>query len=132
MGSVSAANAVLMLSIGTLFPTPQPVQGFAPESMIGVDGLKSDGFVFALIPQTITLQADSASNALFDIWWTQMQAAQDVYLASGVIRLPSVAMKYGMTDGSLTGYKPIASAKKLLQPRTYEITWGRFNPAPTG
>lgn len=142
MGTVSAANAVLMLTINSLFPVPQQVQGFGPddvfdiptiksvESLMGVDGVKSDGFVFTLIPQQITLQADSASNDIFDVWWTQMQAASDVYIASGIIRLPSIGQRYSLAQGSLTGYKPAPPAKRILQPRTFEITWGRFNPQP--
>lgn len=142
MGSITSANAVLMLSVPPLFPIPQQIQGFATddiydvpqiksvEVMMGVDGVLSAGFVYIQIPQTITLQADSPSNSFFDTWWTQMQAAQDAYEASGLIRLPSISTKFTQTTGFLTGYKPVPAGKKTLQPRTYEITWARISPAP--
>ena len=142
MPSITSANAVLLLTIPPLFPVPQQLQGFATddvydipqiksvETLMGVDGVLSGGFVYVMIPQEITLQADSASNAVFDTWWTQMQAAQDVYVASGLIKLPSVATKFLQTVGYLTGYKPAPGAKKVLQPRRYEITWQSIAPAP--
>lgn len=142
MASITAANATLTLAIPPLFPIPQQLQGFAVddiydvdqiksvEVMMGVDGLLSAGFVYVAVVQKVTLQADSPSNDIFDTWWTQMQAAQDVYAASGLIKLPSIATKFTQSNGFLTGYKPLPAGKKLLQPRTYEITWERVAPAP--
>lgn len=142
MGNITAANAVLTLSIPPLFPVPQQLQQFdvddvydvpqikSVEVKMGVDGVLSGGFVYVQIPQRIVLQANSPSNAVFDTWWTQMQAAQDVYVASGIIRLPSIMTKFQMLVGFLTGYKPAPAAKKLLQPRDYEVTWQSISPAP--
>ena len=142
MGSITSANAVLTLSIPLLFPVPQQLQGFAAddifdvpslrsaETQMGVDGVLSAGFVFVPIPQTIALQADSASNLFFDTWWTQMQATKDTYQASGMVLLPSIGMKYALSQGTLTGYKPTPAAKRILQPRQFEITWASINPSP--
>ena len=142
MGSVTSADAILTLAITPLFPVPQQIQGFASddafdlpqlksaETMMGVDGVLSAGFVFVPIPQSISLQADSASNNFFDTWWTQMQAGKTTYQASGIIIYPSIGKKYSLLQGTLTGYKPLAAAKRLLQPRQFEITWARFAPAP--
>jgi hypothetical protein len=142
MGAVTVADVSLTLSIPLLFPTPQQIQGFANdevfnipqiksvETMMGVDGTLSAGFVYVPIMQTISLQADSASNLFFDIWWTQMQSTKGTYIATGLIRLPSIATKYVLSTGFLTGYKPAPDAKKMLQPRTYEVTWQNFAPAP--
>ena len=80
--SITSANAVLTLAIAQLFPVPQQLQGFgvddvydvpqikSVEVMMGVDGVLSAGFVYVQIPQHITLQGDSASNLIFDTWWT--------------------------------------------------------------
>lgn len=142
MGKITAADAVVMLSIPPIFTTPQQLQGFAAddvydvptiksvETVMGVDGVLSAGFVYVPVIQEITLQADSASNAIFDQWWAQMQAAKDVYTAQGLIRLPAISSKFIQTDGYLTGYKPAPGAKKLLQPRKYEITWNSIVPQP--
>src|SRR5882724_5646314 len=121
MGAVTAADVGLTLTIPLLFSVPQQIQGFASddafdipqirsaEVMMGVDGVLSDGFVFVPFAQSITLQADSASNLLFDTWWAQMQATKSTYRAGGFIQMPSIGRKYGLVQGSLTGYKPISN-----------------------
>ena len=142
MGSITSANAALTLAVPPLFPVPQQLQGFSAddvydvqaiksvEVMMGVDSVLSGGFVYREVVQEITLQADSASNLFFDTWWSQMQAAQDVYTAQGLIKLPSISSKFIQSKGFLTGYKPAPGGKKVLQPRRYEITWERIFPAP--
>lgn len=144
MGSVTAADLVVTLSIPLLqgLAGPVQIQGFATdevtdipslksaETMMGVDGILSAGFVFVPIPQTYALQADSASNAFFDAWWAQMQSTKSNYLALGMVKQPSISMKYIMNGGVLTGYKPMANAKRLLQPRSFEITWQNIVVAP--
>jgi hypothetical protein len=97
---------------------------------MGVDGILSGGFVYVAIMWEISLQADSLSNLIFDTWWTQMQAAKDVYIAQGIIRLPSISTKFNLVNGYLTGYKPAPAAKKVLQPRRYELTFNTIAPAP--
>lgn len=142
MGTITAADGVVMLWVPGLFNTPIQIQGFANddvfdipqiksvETMMGVDGVLSAGFVHVPIPQTITLQADSQSNDFFDTWWTRMQSNRGTFNANGVIRLPAIATKFVMTLGFLTGYKPAPAAKRVLQPRQYEITWQNIAPAP--
>jgi hypothetical protein len=141
MGSVTAADIVYTLAVPRVFTATQ-IQGFAndevldipqiksAEVMMGVDGVLSVGFVFVPIPQTLSLQADSLSNLFFDTWWAQMQATKGTYLASGLIKMPSIGTKYTLTGGALTGYKPLSNAKRLLQARTFEITWQNIAPAP--
>ena len=143
MGDITSANSILTLAIPPLFVTPQQLQGFAAddvydvpaiqsvEVLMGVDGVLSAGFVYKEIEQEIILQADSASNLLFDTWWTQMVSAKQTYAAQGEIQLPNIASLFTMTNGYLTSYKPAPQAKRLLQPRRYRITWNLIAPAPS-
>lgn len=141
-GSITAANAVLMLTIPGVYPTPQQLQQFAAddvynipriksvETRMGVDGALSGGFIFVEIEQEIMLQANSPSNTIFDTWWTSMQQAQDVFNASGAIKLLGIQTKFTMNNGFLTGYSPAPTAKKILEPRTFAITWNTIVPSP--
>lgn len=153
MGTITGANAVYALAIAppafapqvsaTLFAAPVQLLGFATddsfateplasvETLMGVDGILSSGFVFVPVRQTITLQADSPSNDLFDLWWNAMQTTKDVFLAQGIITLTTIQKKYALTNGSLTTYQPLADVRKLLQPRRFGITWQTIQPAPT-
>jgi len=141
MPSISSSNAVYLLSIPSLYPVPQQLQGFSAdeifatdplesaEAIMGLDGIASYGFRYVFVKQTISLQADSASNVVFDTWWSSTQQIKDVFLASGSITLPSVGLKYSLTNGALTTYQPISDAGTTLKPRKFGITWQRVIPA---
>jgi hypothetical protein len=141
MASITGATAVVMLSIPGLYSIPQQLQGFAAddifdvdqiasaETLMGVDGVLSAGFVFVPINQRITLQADSASNAIFDTWWASQQQIQDLYFANAVVYLTALGTKWNLTKGALTSYKPLPAVKKLVQPRPYTIQWQSSLPS---
>ena len=148
MGDITAANTTIMISIPDLFPVPQQLQGFANddifdipaiesvETLMGVDGKLSGGFVFKPIPMEVTLQADSASNQFFDQWWTQMQATLATFTANCIIRLPSIGAKTTLTNGFLTSYKPAPGAKsspplETPDPFSISISQNRTTRAPS-
>jgi hypothetical protein len=87
--------------------------------------------VFVEIQWNISLQADSASNLIFDTIWTQQQATKQTYPVSGLIKLPSISTKFTLTTGFLRRYKPAPAAKKTLHPRTYGFVFQNIAPAPT-
>lgn len=141
MGSITSANAVLMLSITSLFPSPQQLQGFAAddifstediqvtEPVMGVDGRLSAGFVNMPVPMAIALQADSLSNVMFDQWAAASKVLQDVYFAQATVMLTSLGKKWNCTNGTLTRYKPMPDAAKILQPRRFGIVWESVLPS---
>lgn len=140
--TITSANSILLLSIAGLYDVPQQLQGFAAddifdtetletaETMMGVDGHLSGGWVPIPIKWNISLQADSPSVLVFENWYAAQQTAQEVYVATGQIQLPSVKRKYAMERGFLTSFPPTPGAKKVLQPRRFQITWERLTPAP--
>lgn len=140
--SLTTANTIIQLTQPTLFPTPTQIQGFASddmfdtdalrivETLMGVDGVLSAGFVFTAVGMRLTLQADSASNAFFDTINAQQYAAEDVYPLNGVVLSPALGKKLILTNGFLTNWKPFADAKRVYQPRRYELTFQKTLPAP--
>lgn len=140
MGSITSANAVYALSIASLYNTAQQLQGFSAdeifstdplesaEVLMGVDGILSAGFIFVPVKQMINLQADSPSNLIFQNWWASQQVAKDVYIASGIITLPSISTKFTLSQGYLTTYPATPDAGKTLKPRKYGITWQSILP----
>ena len=141
MASITGANAVIMLTAVPLFAIPQQLQGFAAddvfdtdaiesaETVMGVDGRLSAGFVFVSIRQSYRLQADSPSINFFDVLWGAQQQIRETYRINGVVLLTAVGKKWTMNNGVLTGYKPIPDTKKLLQPQPFTITWESIFPA---
>lgn len=140
MATITSANAIYWLSIPAIFPVPQQLQGFAAdevfgtepipagEALMGVDGVLSAGFVYAEKKQTIALQADSASNAIFDTWYNSEATLIDKFPASGLIHLPSLGLKFNMPKGFLMTYMPIPDAKRRLEPRRQVIFWEKMIP----
>lgn len=141
MGTITGADVILTLTILPVFTTPQQLQGFAVddvydmdelesvETMMGVDGVLSGGFVWKSQPQTIMLQADSPSNDVFDLWYAQQVADLTTYVAQGIAIVPSIGKKFICTNGFLRGYKA-PGVKKLVQPRRFRIEWNKVLPAP--
>lgn len=139
--TITAANAVFMLSIPGLFNAPVQLQGFSAEDvfdteavenaevLMGVDGYMSAGFVYKEVKQSVTLQADSSSNDIFEAW-NANNSANDLFIANGSVFLKSIGKSYTMTRGVLMSYPTMADAKKVLQPRKYGLVWNRITPAP--
>lgn len=140
--TITSANTILTLTQALLFPTPQQIQQFAAddvtdtdqvrnvETLMGVDGYLSAGFVFAPIMQNIALQANSPSIVFFDTIYAQQIAAEDAYAISGTLYFPGVSKKWSMVNGYLTDYKPTPDAKRTLQPQRFRITWNSVLPSP--
>lgn len=141
MATLTSANSDFILTIPGAFAAPMVIQGYATddafgsedvnpvEVKIGVDGLKSSGFTPYLVKTLIHLQADSPSILIFDNWNGALQAARDDITAAGAIASPSLGIAWALINGSLTRFKPIPDAKKIFEPRTFEITWAQVIPS---
>lgn len=142
MATLTSANSVLMLAVAGIFPSPQQLQGYATddafaandvkpvEAVMGVDGRLSAGFTPYPTEIDITLQADSASLAIFDTWKTVQDTAREVFFANLTITIPGTGQKYACTKGALTGASPMPAGKKTLQPRKYQITFESVTASP--
>jgi hypothetical protein len=141
---ITSANAVFLISVPLILPVPQQLQGFAADdifdmddvdstdTMMGVDGILSGGMIYAPKPQNVALQADSPSMSFFEAWYQIQQGNAAAYAAQGNITFTAIGRSYQMLTGFLTRYKPMADAKKVLQPRKFRITWQEVIPVPIG
>ena len=142
MATITAANAVFMISVANLFDAPQQLQGFAAddifshalvapvETLMGVDGILSGGWTPQPKVQTVALQADSPSNYFFDTWYAAQEQLREVYLAQAHITLSSIDRTFTCVQGFLTNYPPMADARRVLQPRRFTITWQSITGGP--
>lgn len=142
MSTLTTANSAFSLQVAGLYPVPQSIQGYATddafaaddvepaEVMMGVDGKLSAGYVPYPTKLNVTLQADSASNAIFDNILSAQVAAKELYVCNATIVLAGTGEKYALTRGFLTGATPMSGSKKVLQPRKYVITFEQCSKAP--
>jgi hypothetical protein len=139
--SLTAADAVILLTIPLLYPTPQQLQGFATDNVfdvepvnsaelqMGVDGKMSAGWIPFMTPWGVYLQADSESNDLFENWNNAQNIAREIYYCNGLVTLKSTGRKYTMTKGALTTIPVMPNANKILQARKWTVTWEKIEPA---
>ena len=139
--TLTAASSVLALAVVNLYDTPQQIQGFSndeafsfedvesSETVMGVDGFLSAGWVPKELMQSITLQADSPSVQFFEDWYASQQQARDLLVGSGTVTYPATQKQYNLVRGFLRGYSPAPPARRILQPRKFTIVWNQIQPA---
>lgn len=143
MADITSANSSLVLGVTGLFTVPQQLSGFAADDMysmaavdnkevqMGADGILSAGWIPQIKVLSITLQADSASNTFFESVYAAEEAAKAPFFFFGAINQPAVSKLYTLTNGVMKSYSPLADAKKVLQPRKFEIHFQVTIGAPT-
>jgi hypothetical protein len=143
MGTITAANIILILNVPSVSFSGAPVQisGFSQddmfdaegqdvaEIMMGVDGRLSAGRIFKEVKQNITLQADSPSIVFFEAWNAAELALVDKLSASGSIAYPSLGSQYTLNNGFLMTTSALPDAKKVVQPRKWTLVWETVTPA---
>lgn len=102
------------------------------ETSLGVDGKLSAGWVPRSYNQTITLQPDSPSRAVFDLIVGAQDAGRTIYRLNAVITLPGNQYSHSLSRGVLKNYSAMANAQKILQPITFQIEWEKVLSIPLG
>lgn len=135
MATITAANAVFTLSIEDLYPVGQRIQGWSSddafttealdmtETVMGIDGHLSGGFVFNPVDQTITVMPDSPSIEVFENWQASMRTLRETLVATATIQLPAINRRFTLTRGFLISAPPIASVQRTLQPMGFQVRW---------
>lgn len=138
--TITALNASYLLVIAGVFEMAQELEGFAADSAyttddvnsvearVGVDGKASFGLLPFLTVQNFTLQANSKSLTVFNLWAQAQILAKEVITANAVITMKSIKQKYILSNGALSGFKPVPDVKKLIEPVTFKITWETIVP----
>lgn len=142
--TITSADATFVLSSADFALAATVLEGYAAdaafatdnsdtaETSLGVDGKLSAGWVPRSYNQTITLQPDSPSRAIFDLLVGAQDASRTVFRLNGVINLPGNQYSYNMNRGVLKNYTAIPSAQRVLQPMTFVIEWESVLPVPVG
>lgn len=136
--TLTNANSVLTLAVGDLDIGPVQLQGFgtndmfdttaikSAEVMVGVDGVKSQGYIAFLVPFKFTLQADSLSIDIMDAIQEAQEAARETYELSMSLSAPGLGKLWTFINGTITEFKKTPKGEKLMQAQSYEITFGKM------
>lgn len=135
MSTITSANSSFALVVPGVYSAPQSIQGYAMddafameaiekvETMMGIDGKLSAGYIFNPYKMPITLQADSGSFDVFTNWQLAQDAVREVISASATIVIPSIGYRFAMSNGYMSRFQAMPEAKKTLAPLKFEITW---------
>lgn len=141
-GTLTVANSSMVLRIADLFSTGVPLQGYAAdevfsaepavhiETMMGVDGRLSGGWVPAERTVSISLMGDSDSNIIFEEWAGAQKQRRDAMLGTLIVTIFAINRVYTCTYGFLRNYSSLPDARRVLQPRRYSITFQSIDGAP--
>lgn len=133
--TITSANSVFTISVPGLFPVPQQLRGYSAERawetdsvdlaevQMGVDGRMTGGYTPNSVPQSVMLQADSPSKAIFSAIVRATEATKEIFYIYGTVDLPSTGESFTCTRGVLKSVKKLPDAGKVLQPMTYQIVW---------
>lgn len=136
--TLTNANSILTLAVGDLDIGPVQLQGFgtndmfdttaikSAEVMVGVDGVKSQGYIAFLVPFKFTLQADSLSIDVMDAIQEAQEAARETYELSMSLSAPGLGKLWTFINGTITEFKKTPKGEKLMQAQSYEITFGKM------
>lgn len=142
--SITSADSTFVISSADFALAATVLEGYAAdaafavdnadtaETMLGVDGKLSAGWIPRSYNQTITLQADSKSRAVFDALVAAQDVSRNVFRLNGVINLPGNQYSYTLSRGVLKNYSAMPNAQRVLQPMTFVIEWERVLPVPIG
>lgn len=131
--TITSANSTFTLMASSVFPVPISMEGYAvdkafasdsvdvAETQMGVDGIMSAGLIFQPKKITVSLQANSPSNAFFTDLNQYQQTKRDISYITGVIYLPSIGARYTLNKGVLKSLPMFPTAQKVLQPMDYVL-----------
>jgi hypothetical protein len=140
--TITSANAGLFLTVQGLYPVPVQLQGFSAdnvfetenmvttETVMGVDGHLSAGWVAVGVTFNVTLMPDSDSNKVFEDIYNDEQTNREKRILTLGVRLPSIGRSAALTRGFLTSYPPLPTAARVLQARRYTMMFEKLTIAP--
>lgn len=142
MANITSANSAVVLTVPGVASGPNQLQGYSAddafltepvetaETVMGVDGFLSAGWVPNPIRFEVQIMPDSPSNTIFDLWFTAERQQQTKLPASMTVSLPSVGKKYSLGQGYLRTMPPIPQAGKVLRARRIVIEFATISLSP--
>ena len=143
--TITSANATGVVKFdSSLFSVPIALEGFSTdasvsldaykpvETRMGVDGHLSGGFVPTPRVVKVSLEANSPSRELFAKVLETQDSLREAIKYDMVFEVPSIGFTYTGKNGFITGGANMPSAKKMLEPTEFEITFESWVGAPVG
>lgn len=135
---ITSANAEAILIVDQIFPAGIQLQMFGTDQAIsmdaidiaetrkGVDGKLVAGYIPAIYPVTITLEAASPSHASLSTVWQAMATNKCVYSCTLVCTVPSIKSVFTWSTGVMKSGAPFPTLEKVLAATTWTFDFQDF------
>lgn len=142
-GTLTVANSSMVLTVAGLFDAPVILQDYSAdevfstepsthiETMMGLRGNLSGGWVPAERVVNITIMGDGATNFVFEEWDAAQRQLRDALVCGLIVTIFSISRVYTCTKGFLRTYNPIPDGRRILQQRRYTMVFESIDGAPT-
>lgn len=132
---ITSTNSTVILTVEDLFPQGVTLEGFSVDTIIssdevtmaetrmGVDGKMASGYVPSPKSVTISLEANSPSQEVFNVIYGATEATKKIYKCNLSVNVPSLKRSYNWVDGCVVSGKPTSDVKKTLDPTSWKLTF---------
>ncbi len=139
MKTITSTNAVLILTVESLYPNGVEISKFATDSAfatselglaetrMGVDGKLAAGYTPQEIPLNINLEADSPSYDVMANIMEKQQLNKTLYEVTAQISIPALKKEFTLERGVLKSGHPFSDAKKVLDPTQWGFVFESFH-----
>ncbi|MDR2160560.1 MAG: hypothetical protein LBO77_00215 [Desulfovibrio sp.] len=138
---ITSANAEAILTVERIFPSGIILQMFGTDQAIsmeavdvaetrkGVDGKLVAGYVPAIYPVTVTLEAASPSQENLATVWQAMAMNRRIYACTLVCTVPSIRAVFTWSTGVMKNGAPFPALEKTLAATTWQFDFQDFERA---
>jgi hypothetical protein len=136
--TITAGNVQFSLSIPDLGIGPVVLEGYAAddifdvpsvsktETVDGVDGNMSHGWVYSSTKMDIHIMPDSPSAAVFQQWAQAMDQRRDSVAGVATVIYPGLGATFSLSKVVLKDAPPMSSLKKVAQKLSYTLQIGNI------
>ena len=132
---ITSTNSTVILTVESLYPQGVTLEGFSVDTIIssdevtlaetrmGVDGKMATGYIPTPKSVTISLEANSPSQEVFNTIYGATEATKKIFKCNLSVSVPSLNREYNWIDGCVVSGKPTSDVKKTLDPTSWKLTF---------
>jgi hypothetical protein len=137
--TLTAANAIVSITVPGLFPVPQIIDGFEiednftsgaisiAETVLTLDGELEGGFVYSTVPLRLNLLPMSNSKKFFVDYLQATRTNQDIFRANFSVTMIGEKTQYTLTNGIYISGQVIPNVAKIQKAVPFEFLFSSKN-----
>jgi hypothetical protein len=133
---ITSANSTAVLTVLEIAPNGIILEAYSTDQSIGaeavdiaetrkgIDGYMAAGYVPAIFPVTINLEANSPSYPRLCEIWEASQTNRTIYECALTITIPSIGQVFTYSNGVMKNGSMFPTHSKVLDPTAWQFDFG--------